>query len=132
MDLLTIIYLMTLIFIVVYSVYHLVLFIERRWSAKYITAVDFRENMRFAQVIDVREKSEFDAKHILGARNMPLSQFKQYIPQLRKDQPIYLCDDFTLHAGRAAGKLKRAGYKEIYILKGGLEKWNGKFKTKKK
>ncbi|MBF0780989.1 MULTISPECIES: rhodanese-like domain-containing protein [unclassified Granulicatella] len=119
-------------FAVVYGSYHIYLWIERRWAAKYIKADEFREGMRSAQVIDVREKDDFNAKHILGARNIPFSQFKQNLGQIRKDQPIYLCDDFMLVAGKAAGRLKRAGYKEIYILKGGLERWQGKVKTVKK
>lgn len=132
MTFLDILFLIMTIFVVVYGAYHLFLWIERRWAAKYITVEDFRENMRHAQVIDVREKDDYNAKHILGSRNIPFSQFKQQMGQIRKDQPIYLCDDFMFTAGRAAGRLKRSGYTNIFILKGGLERWNGKMKSNKK
>lgn len=132
MSLFEIMYVFIVVFAVVYGSYHLYLWIERRWAAKYLTVDAFREGMRGAQVIDVREKDDFNAKHILGARNIPFSQLKQQIGQIRKDQPIYLCDDFMLIAGKASGRLKRAGYKDIYILKGGLDKWNGKVKSTKK
>ncbi|MBS4750576.1 rhodanese-like domain-containing protein [Granulicatella sp. zg-ZJ] len=124
--------LLVMIFVGGYFIYQVYLFIERRSSAKYITQEEFRENMRKAQVIDVREKAEFDVKHILGARNIPYTQFKQRMGEIRKDQPIYLCDDFALVAGKAAGKLKRKGYTDIYILRGGMERWSGKIKSNRK
>lgn len=118
-------------FIIGYGGYELYHFIMRRRSAKYLTAEEFRHDMRKAQVIDVRERSAFDRKHILGARNVPYAQFKQRMTEIRKDQPIYLYDDTVLLSGRAAAKLKRVGYTDIYILKGGLPAWDGKIKSNK-
>ncbi len=37
------------------------------FSKKMLTEEEFKETMRKAQVIDVREKDTFDAGHILGA-----------------------------------------------------------------
>ena len=37
---------------------------------------EFRAGYRKAQLIDVREPNEFDDGHILGARNIPLTQIK--------------------------------------------------------
>lgn len=61
-------------------------------SAKTITEEQFKEGMRKAQVIDVREKDSFDAGHILGARSMPYTTLKTTINSLRKDQPVYIYD----------------------------------------
>lgn len=119
-------------FAVVYGGYQLFLLIERRTSAKLATQEEMLQAGKGIQIIDVREKDDFNRKHILGARNIPYTQFKQLYTQIRKDQPVYLYDQFGFMAGRAAGKLKRKGYTQIFLLKGGLERWEGKTKSNKK
>ncbi|GAA0296282.1 rhodanese-related sulfurtransferase [Gracilibacillus halotolerans] len=93
---------------------------------------DFRQGYRKAQLIDVREPNEYDGGHILGARNIPLTQLKQRLTELRKDQPIYLYCQSGSRAGRAALMLNKNGYKDLYQLQGGFKKWTGKIKKTKK
>ncbi|MGB4921449.1 MAG: rhodanese-like domain-containing protein [Enterococcus aquimarinus] len=100
-------------------------------SATIITEDEFKEGMRKAQVIDVREKNEFDAGHILGARNIPYTTFAQSMAGIRKDVPIYLYDNTTTLSVRAAHKLRKNGYQDIFILKKGYQEWSGKTKKKK-
>ncbi|MBS4761760.1 rhodanese-like domain-containing protein [Carnobacteriaceae bacterium zg-ZUI252] len=119
-----------IIFAIGYALYQIFLFVERRTSAKYVTGEEMMAAGKGIQIIDVRERDEFNRKHILGARNIPYTQFKQMYSKIRKDQPVYVYDQFGFMAGRAAGKLKRLGYKNIYLLKGGLERFEGKVKTK--
>ena len=90
---------------------------------------EFHKGLRKAQVIDVREKVDYDYGHINGARNIPISMFSQRYQGLRKDQPIYLCDANGVAGYRAARILKKNGYKDIYMLKGGYKKWTGKIKN---
>ncbi|MGX7059296.1 rhodanese-like domain-containing protein [Vagococcus humatus] len=99
-------------------------------AAKTIKEEEFKELMRKSQVIDVREKDAFDAGHILGARNLPYSMFKQTYESLRKDQSILLYDQKKTMAIRAANILRKHGYQNIYILKGGYNDWTGKTKKK--
>ncbi|MFV0561440.1 MAG: rhodanese-like domain-containing protein [Enterococcus sp.] len=99
-------------------------------SAKTIEEEEFREGMRKAQVIDVREKDAFDSGHILGARNIPYSQLKNSLGSLRKDKPVYIYDQRKSLSIRTANRLRKEGYKELYILKNGYEGWNGKIKSK--
>lgn len=117
--------------IVLYSLYELYLRIMAKRSATTLTEEEFREGMRKAQVIDVREKDEFDAGHILGARNLPYSVLKEYSSSLRKDQPIYIYDQRKSLSIRTANKLRKAGLTNLYILKGGYEGWTGKTKKKR-
>ncbi|BAC13857.1 rhodanese-like domain-containing protein [Oceanobacillus iheyensis] len=98
---------------------------------KVLTEDQFREGYRKAQLIDVREPQEFDKGHILGARNIPMTQMKQRLIEMRKDKPIYLYCQGSSRSARAAQLLHKKGYKEIYQLKGGFKKWTGKIKTKK-
>ena len=99
-------------------------------SATTIDQETYREGMRKAQVVDVREKDEFDAGHVLGARNIPYSVLKNSIGSIRKDQPVYIYDQKRAIAVRAANKLRKAGYTDIYLLKGGYQSWEGKVKKK--
>ncbi len=45
----------------------------RRKAVKVLTEEEFKKGYRKAQLIDVREPNEFDAGHILGARNIPVT-----------------------------------------------------------
>lgn len=108
----------------------LYLYIMIKRSAKVISEEEFREGMRKAQVIDVREKDVFDAGHILGARNIPYSMLKTSVSSIRKDQPVYIYDQKKALSVRTANRLRKNGYKQLFILKGGFEGWSGKTKKK--
>lgn len=119
-----------LVFIaVLYGVYYLWLYIIRKRSAKMVETAEVEANIRRVQVIDVREPAEFEASHILGARNIPISQFKMRYVELRQDKEIYLYDDSLNYASRAANILRSNGYRNVFILKGGFSKWLGKTKS---
>ncbi|PIC88027.1 rhodanese-like domain-containing protein [Sporosarcina sp. P20a] len=95
-----------------------------------LTQEEFIKGYRKAQLIDVREPKDFDAGHILGARNIPFTQFSQRYKEIRPDKPVYLYDQNTSRTGRAALFLKKKGCTEIYQLRGGFKQWSGKIKTK--
>ena len=100
-------------------------------AVKELDQNDFHKGLRKAQVVDVREKVDYDYGHINGARNIPITMFKQRFQGLRKDQPIYLCDANGIASYRAARMLRKNGYTDLYMLKGGYKKWTGKIKSKK-
>lgn len=116
--------LLVIVLAMVFNELYLKIMVKR--SAKMLTEEEFKETMRKAQVIDVREKDTFDAGHILGARSMPYSMLKTTIGSLRKDQPVYLYDQKKALSIRAANLLRKNGYTDIYILKGGYDGWTGK------
>lgn len=118
------------IIIIGWIIFEIVQFFRRRNAAEPLTNEAFRKNIRKAQVIDVREKKEYRKSHILGARNIPFTQFKQRLMELRKDQPIYLYEDGKTLSLRAAMLLKKENYKDIYYLKEGFKNWDGKTKGK--
>ncbi|WP_026583348.1 rhodanese-like domain-containing protein [Bacillus sp. J33] len=114
--------------IITYSV--ITWFYQRR-IVKTLTEDQFREGYRKAQLIDVREPNEFENGHILGARNIPLSQMKMRMKELRPDKPVYLYCQSGMRSARAAQFLHRKGYKDLSHLQGGFKKWTGKVKAKK-
>ena len=120
--------LLVIVLAMVFNELYLKIMVKR--SAKMLTEEEFKETMRKAQVIDVREKDTFDAGHILGARSKPYSMLKTTIGSLRKDQPVYLYDQKKALSIRAANLLRKNGYTDIYILKGGYDGWTGKVKKR--
>jgi len=96
-----------------------------------LTQEQFIEGYRKAQLIDVREQKEFDAGHILGARNVPSTALRQRYKEIRPDLPVYLYCQNTGRSSRAAMFLKKRGYNQIYQLQGGFRTWTGKIKSKK-
>jgi len=95
-----------------------------------LTQEEFIQGYRKAQLIDVREPKEFDAGHILGARNIPYSQFRQRHKEVRADKPAYLYDQGGGKSARAALFLKKKGYTQLFHLQGGFRQWTGKVKSK--
>ncbi len=91
---------------------------------------EFEKTMRKAQLIDLREKKEFDAGHILGARSLPFTTLKQRMGELRKDLPVYVYDDGKNVSVRATLKLRKAGFQEVNWLEDGYRNWKGKTKKK--
>ena len=101
-----------------------------RKSVTNLTQEQFIEGYRKAQLIDVRESKDFDAGHILGARNIPYSQFRQRFKEIRPDKPVYLYDQNSGKSARAALFLKKKDYAHLYHLQGGFRQWTGKIKSK--
>ncbi|WP_050616787.1 rhodanese-like domain-containing protein [Bacillus testis] len=112
---------------IVYAAYNY--FMQRR-IVKTLTQEQFIEGYRKAQLIDVREPNEFDAGHILGARNIPMSQLKTRLKEIRPDKPVYLYCQSGLRSGRAAQMLYKKGYRDLYHLEKGFKHWTGKIKRK--
>ncbi len=113
--------------IIAYSAFNY--FYQRRFL-KTLTEEEFRAGYRKAQLIDVREPNEFNGGHILGARNIPVSQLKMRMKEIRPDKPVYLYCQSGARSARAAQMLHRKGYQELSHLQGGFKKWSGKIKTK--
>lgn len=105
--------------------------IRRKRYATVLEEEKFESGMRRAQIVDLREKNDFDKGHILGARNVPYSMLKQRYIEIRKDLPVYLYDQGMTLSTRAAASLGKKGYSDISILKNGYARWTGKTKTSK-
>jgi rhodanese-related sulfurtransferase len=120
-----------LVIIVAVLAYSVFTYFQQKRIVKTVTEEEFRAGYRKAQLIDVREPNEFEGGHILGARNIPMSQMKMRLKELRPDLPVYLYDQNGMRSARAAQFLHRKGYKDLTQLQGGFKKWSGKVKTKK-
>ena len=117
--------------LVVIIAYMVVTMLRLRKAVTNLTQEEFIKGYRKAQLIDVREQKDFDAGHILGARNIPYSQLRQRHKEIRPDLPAYFYDQNGGKSARAALLLKKKGYTKLYQLQGGLRQWTGKIKSKK-
>ena len=71
-------------------------------------------------VLDVREVEEFEALHLEGARNFPLSQLADTYEQLDKTQPYYVICKSGMRSARACQFLTEQGY-EVVNVQGGMD-----------
>ncbi|MBS4215682.1 MULTISPECIES: rhodanese-like domain-containing protein [Neobacillus] len=120
-----------LIIVVAVIIYSVFTFFYQKRIVKTVTEEEFRTGYRKAQLIDVREPNEFEGGHILGARNIPMSQIRMRMKEIRPDMPVYLYCQSGMRSARAAQFLHKKGYKDLTQLQGGFKKWSGKVKAKK-
>lgn len=98
-------------------------------AATYLSNDEFKEKLIGGQLIDLREPHLFSQKHILGARNFPIGQFKASLSALRKDKPVLFYEGTRGQGiGRAVLALKDAGFTQVYVLRDGFDHWDGKTK----
>ena len=71
-------------------------------------------------VLDVREVEEFEALHLEGARNFPLSQLADTYEQLDKDNLYYVICKSGMRSARACQFLEEQGY-EVINVQGGMD-----------
>ncbi|MCY4357101.1 MAG: rhodanese-like domain-containing protein [Gammaproteobacteria bacterium] len=82
-------------------------------------------NRKNAIVVDVRERKEFEAGHIVDSINIPMAKLKQRISELKKhrEKPLVVVCKLGQHSGEAAKTLMAEGHQEVFKLSGGLTEW---------
>jgi rhodanese-related sulfurtransferase len=75
--------------------------------------------------VDVCETEEFAQGHIGGAKNVPLGELEQRLPDLVKNKslPLILVCPTGARANRAVATAKKLGYEKAQALAGGLKAW---------
>ncbi len=83
------------------------------------------QNDQEAVFVDVREDKEYKLGHIMGARHIPVSVFDKRMTELEKlkAKPMIVYCANGSRASRAAGKLRKAEFPEVYTLAGGIIGW---------
>lgn len=82
-------------------------------------------NREDAVVLDIREDNEFHSGHIVNAIHIPLGFLKDRQAELEKykTRPIIAACRSGSRSGQACSLLKKAGFENIYNLKGGMMAW---------
>ena len=71
-----------------------------------------------AYIVDVREVREFENGHIKGAKNIPLSEFRDRVNEIPKDVPVYLHCRTGQRSYNATLVLQNLGYNNVYNITG--------------
>jgi len=94
-----------------------------------ISAIDFQK--LFYLLVDVRTPEEFASGHLLGAVNIPLSEFQNnlsaWIPRLPRDITIILQCKAGSRSAQATQILLKAGFTNVLNLEDGITDWTNTF-----
>ncbi len=82
-------------------------------------------NRRDALVIDVRDAGEYAAGHITGSRHIPAAQLAERLKEIEKfkSRPVIVSCRTGSRAGASAELLRKSGFGEVLILRGGIAGW---------
>ena len=92
---------------------------KRRWGPE----VDNRSateliNHKNAQIVDLRDPADFKKECIARSVNI-----QNELGKLDKTRPVLLVDDDGRRSRMASPLLRGTGFKEVFILAGGLNAW---------
>ena len=78
-----------------------------------------------AVMLDVRARDQFDAGHVIDARNVPAAEVDgaaESLKRLREKVVIACCENGLASAG-VARALRALGFTQVATLRGGLQNW---------
>ena len=99
--------------------------IENKRSGRKISpnTLGMMVNSQNAQLIDIRAKKKFETGYIQGSRNIPFTELKDRIEEIRAiEQPVIIVCDMGIQAG---GAVQMIGKDNVYRLDGGIGGWQG-------
>ena len=107
----------------------IVVVIELRARARGSTSIGTSDAIRLqnsgALLVDVRDAKDYEAGHIIEARNIPAAEVASRAESLKKfkEKPVIVyCDGGFTSAG-AARALRASGFTKVVTLSGGLNGW---------
>ena len=86
------------------------------------TIEELQKDTREKQIIDIRDRADFDKETYPGAINIYWEEFEEHMDEIRKDCPVYLICYTGQKSDEIAEELTEQGY-EIYSIKNGYRAW---------
>lgn len=96
-----------------------------------LSAIEFSDQISInpeATILDVRTPGEFEKGHLENAININWdgNDFNSRIAELDKSQPVFVYCLSGSRSARAANKLRKQGFIEVYDMPGGMMEWRSK------
>lgn len=86
------------------------------------TIEELEKDTREKQVIDIRDKADFEKETYPGAVNIYWEELEEHMDEMRRDCPVYLVCYTGQKSEEIAEELTEQGY-EIYSVKNGYRAW---------
>ena len=83
----------------------------------------FHDNKAKCQIVDVRESFEYQAVRIPGSTLVPLSEFEEKKNLIDRNCSSHFLCGVGKRALKAAEYLESLGYKDLYVIDGGIKAW---------
>ena len=80
-------------------------------------------NKKNAFILDVRATKDFKRGAIAGSKSIPIDGFEGRVNEVPKDRPVIVVDTVTTSSQKAAKVLRAQGYKDVFVLEGGIKGW---------
>lgn len=76
-------------------------------------------------LLDVREADDYKEFHIPNTMNIPYGHLALRMAELEpyKGKPVMVIDHSGLRAPRAMEQLQKAGFTQVFVVKGGIAEW---------
>lgn len=95
-----------------------------QFSIPIISAKQLAEAQSNYTILDAREPAEYTVSHIPGAHLIGYDHFKlEQLPAMKPNDRIVVYCSIGYRSEKIAEKLKKAGYKQVYNLYGGIFEW---------
>lgn len=75
-------------------------------------------------LIDVREVWEYETAHLEGAKLLPLSEFNEWIGDLKPEEEIVVMCHHGIRSANVCMFLLRNGFEKVINLDGGIDLWS--------
>ncbi len=87
------------------------------------------ERLGHAMVLDVRAKSEYQAGHVPGAKQIHSGRLMSRLDELPKERPILVHCQSGNRSAAAASALRAQGFDNVYDVEGGFEAWLERYRA---
>jgi len=76
-------------------------------------------------VVDVRSSEDYNKYSIPGSINIPITKLlsDEMLENIEKDKTVVIVSNGNTKASQAWILLKQLGYKDVYVLQGGMNRW---------
>ena len=80
-------------------------------------------NNETAFIVDLRDSEQFQNGHITGSINIPFLNLSNRTNEIPQDKSVILVCEMGNVSPNAGELLKKEGFEELLILKGGINEW---------